>query len=271
MGDLDGKVAIVTGAGRMRGIGRATAVALAKMGADIVVTGTGRAPDSYPDDEKHAGWQDIESTVQQIQAEGRQGLALIGDVSKSDDVDQMIRNTMEKFGRIDILINNAAWRRGEDRVTVDQLEESVFRRVLEIKLVGAFLLSKAVAKILIDQDQGGRIVNISSVAGKRGGAYTGAYATANFGLQGFTQVLAQWLAPKKISCNAICPGVTDTARMDDLGWPRSDAWEKHLQTIPMKRAATDDELAGVIAFLCTPAGEYITGQSINVDGGMVMW
>ncbi len=271
MGELDGKVAIITGAGRLRGIGRATAVALAEMGADIVPTGTGRPRESYPPDEQEVGWRDIESTAEQVRALGRRALPLVGDVSKVEDVQRMVDATMEEFGRIDILVNNAAFRRGEDRVTVDQMEESVFRRVIEVKVTGAFLFSKAVSKVLLEQGEGGRIVNISSVAGKRGSPTTPAYATANFGLQGFTQVLAQWLAPNQVTCNAICPGVTDTSRMDELGYPRNDRWEQTLRNIPMKRAATDEEVAGVIAFLCSPAGGYITGQSINVDGGMVMW
>ncbi len=271
MGELDGKVAIVTGAGRLRGIGRAACVALARLGCAIVPTGTGRDPASYPPDEKEAGWRDIESTAEQVRALGRRALPLEGDVSKNADVHRMVEATLLEFGRIDILINNAAFRRGEDRVTVDKLDEDVWRRVLEVKVTGAFLTSKAIAPIMIKQGQGGRIINVSSIGGKRGAAEAPAYSTANFALQGFTQCLSQWLAPHRISCNAICPGVTDTSRMDDLGYPRSERWRQMVARIPMRRAATDDEIAGVIAFLCTPAGEYITGQSLNVDGGMVMW
>ena len=197
MGELDGKVAIITGAGRLRGIGRATAVALAKMGADIVPTGTGRSPESYPPDEREVGWRDIESTAEEVRAQGTRALPLVGDVSKAEDVQHMVDATLKEFGRIDILINNAAFRRGEDRVTVDQLEEWVFRRVLEVKVTGTFLFSKAVANVLLAQGEGGRIINISSVAGKRGTPVTPAYATSNFAVQGFTQVLAQWLAPHK--------------------------------------------------------------------------
>ncbi len=268
MGELDGKVAIVTGAGRLRGIGRATAVALAEMGADVVATGTGRLPDTYPPDEQAAGWRDIESTAEQVRALGRRALPLVCDVSRSDDVDRTVRSTLDEFGRVDILVNNAAFRRGEDRVTVDQLPEEVWRKVIDIKVTGTFLMSKAVAKVLIEQGQGGRIVNLSSVAGKRGSADAPVYSTANFAVQGFTEVLAKWLASHRVSCNAVCPGVTDTARMDDLGYPRDERWDRLTQSIPLKRVATDDEIAGVIAFLCTPAAEYITGQSISVDGGM---
>jgi 3-oxoacyl-[acyl-carrier protein] reductase/meso-butanediol dehydrogenase/(S,S)-butanediol dehydrogenase/diacetyl reductase len=270
MGELDGKVAIVTGAGRLRGIGRATAIALAEMGADIVPTGTGRAPDTFPPDEQEAGWRDIESTAEQVRALGRRALPLVCDVSRSEDVDRTVRTTLDELGRVDILINNAAFRRGEDRVTVDELPEEVWRRVIDIKVTGTFLMSKAVGSVLIEQGQGGRIINLSSTVGKQASARAPAYSTANFAVQGFAQVLAKWLAPHGISCNAVCPGVTDTSRMDDLGYPRGERWDQFFENVPLKRVASDDEIAGVIAFLCTPAADYITGQAISVDGGMTM-
>ena len=269
MGALDGKVAIVTGAGRLRGIGRATAVALAVEGADVAVTGTGRNPTSFPDDEKTVGWCDVESTVEQIKEQGRRGLALVGDVSKQDDVTRIVEQTYKTFGRIDILVNNAAIARGADRTSVVGLDEELFRRVLDVKLVGSFLMCKKLIPILLEQDQGGRIINISSIAGKRGAAHTAAYCAANFGLQGFTQALAQELAPCNISVNAICPGLIDTARMDVLG--RGERWERNVRSVPMHRAARDEEVAGLVVYLCSPVAEYITGQSINIDGGLVMW
>lgn len=269
MGVLDGKVAIVTGAGRLRGIGRATAVALAAAGADVAVTGTGRDPATFPDDEKAVGWRDVHSTVEQIEAAGRRGLALIGDISQADDVASFMTQTREHLGRIDIVVNNAAIARGADRVPVVELSEELFRRVLEVKIVGSFLLCKAVIPVLLEQNDGGRIVNISSVAGKRGSARTSAYNAANFGLQGFTQALAQELAVHRISVNAICPGLIDTARMDVLG--RDELWQRNVDGVPMKRAASDEEVAGLVTYLCSPIAEYITGQSINIDGGRVMW
>ena len=114
MGELDGKVAIVTGAGRLRGIGRAAAVSLAKLGADVVVTGTGRKPENYPDDEKAIGWRDIESVADLVRAEGRRALPLVADVTNRDHVKNMIDQTIKELGRIDILINNAAYARAED-------------------------------------------------------------------------------------------------------------------------------------------------------------
>ncbi|MSQ33631.1 MAG: SDR family oxidoreductase [Dehalococcoidia bacterium] len=269
MGELDGKVAIVTGAGRLRGIGRAAAVALARQGADVAITGTGRDPKTFPEDEKQAGWRDVESTAEQVRAQGRRALPLTGDVANARDVQRMVEATLKQFGRIDILVNNAAAARGADRAPVTQLDESLFRRVLEVKVVGTFLFSKAVVPTLVKQGAGGRIINVSSIAGKRGGANGSAYSASNFGVQGFTQSLAMEVARHGITVNAVCPGVTDTSRMDSLG--RGDTWEQLLERVPLHRAASDDEVGALIAWLCTPTASYITGQSLNFDGGMVMW
>lgn len=270
MKELEGKVAIVTGAGRLRAIGRATAVALAEMGANVVITGTGRDPATFPHDEKAVGWKDIESVADQIRQAGARALPLIADVSKSDHVKRIVDSAISEFGRIDILINNAAFMRGPDRVAVVDMDEATFRRVLEVKVVGSFLMSKAVLPILIRQGQGGRIVNLSSIAGKVGTARASAYVASNAAIQGFTQSLAKEAGPYRITVNAVCPGLTDTSRLDDLG--RGELWEKTLkERVPLQRAASDKEIAGLIAFLCSPRGEYINGQLINMDGGIATW
>ncbi len=268
MGALDGRVALVTGAGRLRGIGRATAVALAEMGADVVVTGTGRDPTTFPEDEKQVGWRDIESTAEQIRTHGRRALTWVGDVSRAEAVRSLVDLIMQTFGRVDVLVNNAAYPRGNDRVAVPDLDEAIWRKVLDIKLTGAFLLCQRVVPIMIHQ-RWGRIINLSSILGKRGAPDTAAYCTANFGIQGFTQALAMEVARHGITVNAVCPGAVDTARMDVLG--RGAVWQQHLAVIPMGRAASDEEVAGLIGFLCSPAAAYMPGQSINIDGGVVMW
>lgn len=269
MGVLDGKVAIVTGAGRLRGIGRATALALAELGADLVVTGTGRDPAKYPPDEKAAGWRDIESTAEQVRQRGRRCVPIVADVMKSDDVKRTVAATLKEFGRIDFLINNSAFARGADRVPLLELSEELWHQVLEIKLTGSFLMSREVLPTMIKQ-QGGAIINVSSIAGKRGFPNTTAYCTSNFGIQGFTQALAMEVAPYQIRVNAVCPGIIDTARMDVVG--RGEAWEKSIeQMVPLRRAGTDEEIGKFIAYLCTPDASYITGQSLNIDGGSVMW
>ena len=164
MGELDGKVAIVTGAGRMRGIGRASALALARLGADVVVTGTGRKPENYPPDEKKAGWRDIESTSEQVRGVGRRALPLVVDVTNREQVQMMVDRALEEFGRVDILVNNAAFAKGADRVPIVELDPDIFQRVVDIKVTGTYLCTKVVTKVLIQQGQGGKIVNVSSTA-----------------------------------------------------------------------------------------------------------
>lgn len=267
--ELAGKVAIITGAGRLRGIGRATAISLARLGCDVVVTGTGRDPATFPPDEQAVGWRDIESTADQVRELGRRAVTVVADVSKTDDCRRIVDETVRQLGRIDILINNAAYPRAEDRVPVIDLDEEVFRRVLDIKVVGAFLLCKLVGSILIQQGQGGRVVNVSSIASKKSEANTAAYAAANAAIEGLTRSFAREMAPHSVTVNAVCPGTIDTARMDVLG--RGEAWERRIhRRIPLDRAATDEEVGDYIAFLCTKTASYITGQALNFDGGITM-
>ena len=263
--ELSGKVAIVTGAGRMRGIGRATAVILARMGSNVVVTGTGRNPDTFPNDEKDVGWRDIDSTVEEIQANGVRGLPLIVDVSREKDVRRMIDSTVDEFGRLDIIVNNAAAPYGPDRVPVLDLTADVFKDVIDIKLMGTFYCSKAAARQMVKQGEGGRIVNLSSTMGKSGHANTSAYNAANFAVDGFTQALAKEMAAHAITVNSVCPGLTETSRMDPMG--REDRWDERLKGIPMNRVGTDEEVGELIGFLCSSRAAYITGQSVNVNGG----
>ena len=265
--ELEGKVAIVTGAGRLRGIGRASAVALAEMGANVVVTGTGRDPESYPEDERAIGWKDIESTAEQIKEKGSKAISIVMDISKEEDVDNMIKETIEEFGRIDILVNNAAPPYGEDRVPVVEVDNEVFKKVIFVKVYGSYLCSKAAAKIMIDQGQGGRIINLSSSAGKEGNARMAAYNAANFGLEGFSQSLAKELASHQITVNCVCPGQTETSRLDPLG--RGALWNSKAEIIPMGRVGTDEEVADLIAFLSSDKARFITGQAININGGSI--
>ena len=265
--ELEGKVAIITGAGRLRGIGRASAVALAEMGANVVVTGTGRDPESYPEDERAIGWKDIESTAEQIKEKGSKAISIVMDISKEEDVDNMIKETIDEFGRIDILVNNAAPPYGEDRVPVVEVDNEVFKKVIFVKVYGSYLCSKAAAKIMIDQGQGGRIINLSSSAGKEGNARMAAYNAANFGLEGFSQSLAKELASHQITVNCVCPGQTETSRLDPLG--RGALWNSKAEIIPMGRVGTDEEVADLIAFLSSDKARFITGQAININGGSI--
>ena len=268
MRELDGKVAIVTGAGRLRGIGRACAVALAQLGADVVVTGTGRDPDTFPDDEKTVDWRDVESTAEQVRELGSRALTMTTDVSDGGDVRRMVERTLEEFGRVDILMNNAAFARGPDRVPILDLDDDIFQKVVDIKIGGTYLCTKAVAGELIRQGEGGKIVNVSSVAGKRGSPNTLAYNAANFAVVGMTQSMARELGPYGINVNCVCPGAVDTHRMDDVG--RGEEWEDLARNTPIGRNGTDEEIGEFMAYLCTEAASWIQGQSINLNGGTVM-
>ena len=268
MGELDGKVAIVTGAGRLRGIGRATAVALAKLGANVVVTGTGRKPENFPPEEKDVHWKDVDSTVLQIEAEARRGLPVLMDVTNSTDVQMMMDETIKEFGRVDILVNNAAFARGADRVPILELSQDVFQKVVDVKVMGTYLCTKAVASKLIEQGSGGKVVNVSSSAGKSGSANTLAYNAACFAQIGMTQSMAHELGPHGINVNCVCPGLVDTSRMDDLD--RFGIWRDMVAETPIRRAGTDEEVGEFISYLCTEAASWIHGQSININGGTTM-
>ena len=268
MGELDGKVAIVTGAGRLRGIGRASAIALSQLGADVVVTGTGRDPDSFPADEKAAGWRDVESTADEARKLGRRALPLVVDVTNREQVQMMVDRTLEELGRVDILVNNAAFAIGRDRLPLLEVDPDIFQRVVDIKVTGTFLCSKAVVKALVEQGEGGKIVNVSSNAGKRGSPSTLAYNAACFAQVGMTQSMARELGPHGINVNCVCPGAVDTARMDLHG--RGESWKQRGAEAPIGRNGTDEEVGGLIAYLCTAAASWIHGQSININGGTIM-
>lgn len=268
MPELDGKVAIVTGAGRLRGIGRAAAVAYARLGADVVITGTGRNPDSFPDDEKAVNWRDVESTADQVRELGRRALTLTVDVTDRDHVQNMVDRAVAEFGRVDMLVNNAAFARGPDRVPVADLPPDLFQLVMDIKVTGTFLCTQSFMDQIVKQGEGGKIVNISSSAGKRGSQNTLAYNAANFAVVGMTQSMAREFGPMGVNVNCVCPGAVDTHRMDDLG--RGETWDNMAANTPIGRNGTDEEIGDFIAYLCTEAASWIHGQSINLNGGTIM-
>ena len=270
MPELNGKVAIVTGAGRLRGIGRAAAVALARLGADVVVTGTGRDPATFPDYEREIGWRDVESVADLIRAEGRRTLPLVVDVTDEAQVERMVQQTVGELGRLDILVNNAAHGVGADRTPIADLEPSVFDLVVNVKVRGTYLCTRAAVTPMIEQGDGGKIVNIASVAGKRGSANTLAYNAANFAVVGMTQSSARELGPHGINVNCVCPGLVQTHRGDVFMDVFDRTWEQTAESVPIGRNGTDEELGNFVAYLCTEAASWIHGQSINMDGGVMM-
>jgi len=266
---LTDKVAVVTGAGRMRSIGRPIAVELARAGCDIVLTGTGRPPERYPDDEKAAGWKDIESVAEEVRALGRTALTAVSDVSDLAAVEALAERTMGELGRVDIVVSNAGASKGEDRKPVIDLDPALWRTVIDVNLTGSFLMSKVFGRLLVKGGRGGSIVNISSIAGKVMTPTTSAYAASKAGLQAMTACMSGEVGQYGVRVNAVCPGIIDTSRMDDLG--RGEGWDELIATrIPMGRAGTGDDIAWAVLYLCSDQGAWVTGQSWNVDGGTVV-
>ena len=193
---------------------------------------------------------------------------MVVDVTNREHVQNMIDRTVEEFGRVDILINNAAFARGPDRVPILDLDPDIFQKVVDIKITGTYLCTKAFVQAVQDQGHGGKIVNISSSAGKRGSQNTLAYNAGNFALVGMTQSMGRELGPMGINVNCVCPGAVDTHRMDDLG--RGDRWDQMATGTPIGRNGTDEEVGDFVAYLCTEAASWIHGQSININGGTLM-
>jgi meso-butanediol dehydrogenase / (S,S)-butanediol dehydrogenase / diacetyl reductase len=281
MYDLSGKVAIVTGAGGRHGIGRAIATRLAREGADVVVTDIQRAQEAIRPQDRQEGWQGLPSVVKELEDLGRRALGLVSDVTDSAQVDDMVRQTLERFGHIDILVNNAGSRPGRDRVPVVELEEEAFDEVMRVNIKGTYLCSQAVARHMIERGGPGKIIVISSGAGKRGIARYAAYCASKFALVGFTQSLAQELASHRINVNAICPGLVDTERVDFIAAalvPEGQSSEEHRALmiqernarVPLGRVAVGEDIANMAAFLSSSESDYVTGLSISVSGGAEM-
>jgi NAD(P)-dependent dehydrogenase (short-subunit alcohol dehydrogenase family) len=265
---LEGKVAVVTGAGRMRSIGRPIAVELARAGCDVVLTGTGRPTERYPDDEQAAGWRDIDSVAEEVEALGRRALPVVSDVGDPAAVEALADRVEAEMGRVDIVVNNAGAARGEDRAPVVELDLDVWRHVIDVNLHGTLFMSRTFAQRLLRAGRPGSIVNISSVGGKIAGPGTAAYSASKAGVHAVTAAMAKELGPDGIRVNAICPGIIDTSRLDDL--ERGERWERLVESqIPLRRPGSGLDVATATVFLCSDQGSWVTGQQWNVDGGQL--
>lgn len=245
---LKGKVAVITGAGR--GIGKAIAMKLAENGADIVINDI---PGSdYADD-----------TKKEIETLGVRAAVIRGDVRKTDDVENLINTTVAEFGKIDILVNNAGITR--DGLMLRMSEED-WDSVLDINLKGAFNCIKTAAKAMMKK-RSGSIINIASIVGVTGNAGQANYSASKAGLIGLTKTVAKEFSSRNIRCNAVAPGFIESHMTDVL---TDEVKKQYFDAIPLSRFGTTEDVAKAVLFLASDLSAYITGQTINVDGGLVM-
>ncbi len=248
MFDLNEKVALVTGGSR--GIGRAIALALAERGARVAVNYVANA-------------EAAAAVVEEIAGAGGQAIAIQGDVSQAEDAKRLVNETLAQFDGLHILVNNAGLTKDD---LLLRMSEEAWDRVMEVDLRGAFLCTKAAIRPLIRQ-RWGRIINIASVAGMVGNAGQANYAAAKAGLIGFTKAIAKEVASRKVTANAIAPGLVRTAMTADLTEAQETAV---LQLVPLGRMATPEEIAPAVVFLASEEAAYITGHVLAIDGGLVM-
>jgi len=269
MYNLNNKVALITGAGKKNGIGKAIALRLAKEGVKVILN-------DLKSSNKNS---ELNQNIKEIKSLGYQALAIEADISNSLQVKKMTKKIINKFGKIDILINNAATSPGKDRVPIVNIDEKIWDLVIKVNVKGTFLCCKEISKEMIKQKTGGKIINISSWAGK---SYVqpnyGAYSTSKFAIRGLTQVLAKELGPHGIQVNAICPGAVITERTKKLAKalaPKGTNTNKaiknyitdRLSGTPLGRLCTTNDIAQITAFLVSSESDFINGKSITVDGG----
>ena len=245
--DLTDKVAIITGASR--GIGEAIATQLSICGANIILTAR--------------NIEGLNAVKDSINAQGRLAEAIVSDVSSMSSLTELTANTIDKFGRIDILVNNAGIT--HDNIIMRMKEED-WDSVLNINLKGCFNGIKAVTRPMI-KNKGGRIINITSVIGQIGNAGQCNYAASKAGIIGLTKSMAKELGSRNITVNAVAPGYISTNMTNKLN---ADLKEKMKSYIPLGRLGTPNDVANLVCFLASEEAGYITGQTFNVDGGMVM-
>jgi meso-butanediol dehydrogenase/(S,S)-butanediol dehydrogenase/diacetyl reductase len=268
---LAGKVALVTGAAR--GIGRGIALALAGEGVDVAAADLSVAEDpaiGY----RLARPADLEATVRALEGRGVRALGLVGDVTRGADARRLVQETVTGLGRLDILVNNAGVLAGGP---FDQLTEAQFDRMMAVNVKGVALMIQAALPELRTRGEGA-IVNIASISGKTGRAFTAAYAASKFAVVGLTQALAQEYGPTNIRVNAVCPGLLRTtmwtegvapARAASLGVPVGEAFDAFVrQTTPLGREQTPEDIGEAVVYLCR--AENVTGIALNVAGGVEM-
>lgn len=244
--DLTGRVAIVTGAGK--GIGKAVALALASSGAKVVAASRTK--------------EELDATADEIRSQAGEAAAIPTDLTKSDQIEALVEGTVATYGRVDILVNNAA--RSFFRPLMD-LREDGFDKIFDTNVKGTFLLSRAAAQVMM-KDGGGRIVNITSVAAERGGPMMGVYNASKAAVKMLTMCMATEWAPMNVLVNAVGPGMTRTHFSRPI-WANPEIERQLVSRIPQGRLAETSDIVGAVLFLCSEGAAYITGQTIYVDGG----
>jgi NAD(P)-dependent dehydrogenase (short-subunit alcohol dehydrogenase family) len=275
---MTGRVALVTGAGRMRGIGRATALRLAKEGASVVVSSAPRDPSTYPEDEQAIGWRGVKSVAEEIEALGGCAIGIECDVSKPDQVASLFAKAEQALGAPDAVVNNAGSASGFGDNPIIDSDDNAWRAAIDININGTYYMCKAAGQAMRAAGKPGAIVNISSLAGRMGYLDCGAYCASKFAIIGITQQLALEYARLGIRVNCVCPGATQTdmmrGTMDRTALASGATLEATLaaigQSIPLGRIGEPDDPAAAIVFLLSPNASYITGQSLNVCGGLRM-
>ena len=278
MADLSGKVALVTGAGRHRGLGRAMALRLAEDGADIIITGLHREPSEQPETEQTMGWTGVKSLAAEIEAMGHAALAVECDLTDKEAVDGLVQASLERFGHIDIVVNNAGVPSGAGAAPVLDMDDALWYSTVDVNLNSVYLVTKAVGQSMRKREDGGAIINISSTAGRRGIPDYGAYCATKFGIIGFTQQCATEMAQYGIRVNCIAPGSHSTDMMDGtIGRTAAkfgistDQVRSGIQSAAlMRRQGLPSELAATVSFLAGTDSSFVTGQTLNVDGGAHM-
>ncbi|PUA33008.1 MAG: beta-ketoacyl-ACP reductase [Candidatus Terraquivivens tikiterensis] len=249
MGELDGKVAIVTGSGR--GIGRAIALALASKGADVVVNVSKSV-------------EEMNRVVKEIKDLGRKAIGIVADVSRMSEAEKLIKETIGSLGKVDILVNNAGIARP---AMCYKITEEEWSSVINVNLTGTLNCIRAVAPHMIER-RTGKIINIASIAGRDGMIGNINYAASKAGIFGLTKTAAKELARYGITVNAVAPGFIETAMTEWLKEPKFQ--EKYIPRIPLGRIGKPEEVAALVVFLASDKSNYITGEIIALDGGLVM-
>ena len=261
---LQGKVGLVTGCSRPSGIGSAIALGLARAGADVAVTARDRP---RPDGDL------LDTLAGEISEFGRAGLAVRGDVGVKADADRMVAEVVATLGHLDVLVNNAAAPHGADRGPSWEVPEEAFDEVIRVNTKGVFLMSGAVVRHLLERGAPGRIVNIGSGVARRGMADRAAYSASKAAVMSLTQSMATELGPHGITVNTVNPGHIHTGRSAPGIWEQLQDASRGTGLglrVPLDRMGEPSDVARVVAFLAGPASDYVTGQAINVDGGLMM-